>query len=142
MQERQPYHNKGDANRQNVIRQHVKVKERKEVNPEYKMVDELATTMLTGCCQTRCTEATDIARPSVARHFWDDKKAAPAETIDSDDIPEFRRHLPTSANSSKSEAIGSSSGKRTDPERLSSLPAFVVAGCRSSAPAATFIIEF
>jgi hypothetical protein len=82
------YYNKGDTEAlKNVIRQHVKVKERKAADPDYKMVDELATTMLTALSDKMWTEATGYRTPiGGLGTFWDDKKAAPAEAIDLDDI--------------------------------------------------------
>ena len=80
--------NKGDAEAvKGVIRQHVKVKERKAADPQYKMVDELATMMLTAISDRMWTEATGYRTPiGGLGTFWDDVKAAPAETIDLDDI--------------------------------------------------------
>lgn len=82
------YFNKGDTEGvKGVIRQHVKVKERKAADPDYKMVDELATTMLTALSDRMWTEATGYRTPvGGLGTFWDDQKAAPAEAVDLDDI--------------------------------------------------------
>lgn len=82
------FYNKGDTEAvKNVIRQHVKSKERKPSNPEFRMLDELSTTMLTALSDRMWTEATGYRTPvGGLGTFWDDRQSAPAETINLDDI--------------------------------------------------------
>ncbi len=82
------YYNANDEQGlRNVIKQHVKAKERKPSNPDYRMMDELATTMLTALSDRMWTEATGHRTPiGGLGTFWDESKAAPEDTIDLDDI--------------------------------------------------------
>lgn len=82
------YYNQNDVEGvRNVIRQHVKAKERKAADPDYVMMDELATAMLTALSDRMWTEATGHRTPiGGLGTFWDEGAAEPVETIDLDDI--------------------------------------------------------
>lgn len=82
------YYNQNDTEGvRDVIRQHVKVKERKPSNPDFKMMDEMATNMLLALSDRMWTEATGHRTPvGGLGTFWDDKPDAPEELIDLDDI--------------------------------------------------------
>ncbi|MDG9668760.1 hypothetical protein ONV78_13540 [Hahella sp. CR1] len=79
---------KGDvAAVKQVIRAHAKSKANKEAPPEARLLDELATTMLTGLSDRMWTEHTGHRTPVGALgKFWDDKKQTTAETVDLSDI--------------------------------------------------------
>lgn len=82
------YLNKGnEEGLRDTLRLHVKSKERKDPNPEYRMMDEMATAMLMSISDRMWTEATGHRTPTGGLGtFWDDQREAPVDTIDLDDI--------------------------------------------------------
>ena len=70
-----------------IIRRHAKEKQKHMAKPQYRFVDELATQILMALSDEMWTEATGHRTPIGAfGTFWDDQKAAPAETINLDDL--------------------------------------------------------
>ncbi|WP_245555226.1 hypothetical protein [Hahella ganghwensis] len=82
------YFGKGDTeNVKQVIRDHVKAKKKKDANPDYKLLDELSTTLLMAMSDRMWTDAKGYRTPiGGLGTFWDDQKASAADTIDLDDI--------------------------------------------------------
>ena len=82
------YFGKGDIEAvKQVIRDHVKAKKKKDPNPDYLLLDELATTMLTAMSDRMWTEAKGYRTPAGGLGtFWDDQKESTTESIDLDDI--------------------------------------------------------
>ncbi|GAA3964183.1 hypothetical protein [Allohahella marinimesophila] len=70
-----------------VIKQHVKSKERRESNEQYLFLDELSTTMLTALSDKLWTQATGHRTPiGGLGTFWDEKAEPAGEVINLDDI--------------------------------------------------------
>ncbi len=82
------YFGKGDMdNVKQVIRDHVKAKKKKDADPDHRLLDELATTLLTAMSDRMWTDAKGYRTPvGGLGTFWDDRKESPAEAIDLDDI--------------------------------------------------------